>query len=92
MFGWGAFEGIQQIQQATNPDAIKKKEAEDIILKNGKGICTFCKDEIFKNENMPGGGWVWESETMIGFCNIAKDHKHKPQIRWTADNGVENVQ
>lgn len=92
VFGWGAFDQIQVVQQAANPAAAKRKEAEDIILKEGKGICTFCKEEIFKNENMPGGGWVWESETLIGWCDLAKDHKHKPQIKWTSEGGVENVQ
>lgn len=92
MFGWGAFEGIQQVQQALNPDAAKKKEAEDIILKEGKGVCTFCHEEIFKNENMPGAGWTWESETLVGWCDAAKDHKHKPILRWTSDGGVQNVQ
>jgi hypothetical protein len=92
MFGGAAFDDIQIARQAASPDAAKKKEAEDIILKEGKGICTFCKEEIYKNENMPGGGWVWESESMVGYCNIAKDRKHKPQIKWTSEGGVENVQ
>lgn len=92
VFGWEIFERIQEVQQAANPEASKKREAEDIILKEGKGTCTFCKEEIYKNEDMPGGGWVWESETLIGYCLTAKDHKHKPQIRWTSAGGVENVQ
>lgn len=90
--GWGTWESIQQAQQAANPDAAKKKEAEDLINKEGIGVCTACKEEIFKNENMPGGGWTWESEFLLGYCPIAKDHKHKPQVKWSSDGGVQNAQ
>lgn len=92
MFGWGTFERLQEIQEGLNPDAAKKKEAEELILKIGKGICTFCKEEIVKNETMPGAAWIWESESMVGWCDAAKDHKHRPIVRWTSDGGVQNVQ
>lgn len=92
MFGWAGFEQIQIVQQKATPDAAKKREAEEKINKDGRGTCTFCKEEIFKNDNMTGGGWVWESEILVGWCDVAKDHKHKPQVTWTSENGVQNVQ
>lgn len=88
MFGWNAFEGMQQAQQAMNPDSVKKKEAEDIINKEGKGLCSSCKEEIVKNETLG----VWESESLLAWCDGAKDHRHKPQVRWTSEDGVHNVQ
>lgn len=88
MFGWPAFEGIQAARVAADPESAAKKEAMDKVEREGQGICQFCDEEIIKNEGMPGGGWVWESEFMLGFCNIAKDKKHKPKVVWTAETGV----
>lgn len=88
MDGWNAFNGIQQAHQAMNPDAAKRKEAEDLINKEGKGICHHCKEEIFKNETLV----LWESESLLGFCPNSKDRKHAPKVVWTAEEGVHNAQ
>jgi len=81
MFGWGGagWEGIVESQKTSNPPS-KRWEEEQRINREGRGICQFCKEEIVKNDNMPGGGWTWESEFMLGWCDDAKDRKHKPQI------------
>jgi hypothetical protein len=87
MFGWGTFDRIQEVQKTMQPDP-RKKEAEDLINKEGRGICFHCKDEIIKNEVLA----VWESESLLAWCEKSKDHRHRPQIRWTSEGGVENVQ
>lgn len=92
MFGWEVFERIQEVQRANDPDAAQKKEAEDRINKAGRGICEYCGEEIFRNDNASGGGWSWESESMIGFCDKTKTAKHKPLVKWTPKEGVHNVQ
>lgn len=46
--------------------------------------CTHCGEEIFRNESVPGGGWIWESELLLGFCDGTKDKKdkkHKPVVK-----------
>lgn len=92
MHGWEVFERIQEVQRANNPEAAKKKEIEDLINKEGKGICEYCGEEIFRNDSVSGGGWVWESESMVGFCDKTKTSKHKPLVKWTPKDGVHNVQ
>lgn len=89
--GWGSWEGIQQSQAKADPDAAAKKEAMDKIEREGVGVCMFCKEDIVKNLEMAGGGWLWESEFMLGYCNSSKDHKHKPQVIWTPEEGVTNA-
>lgn len=96
MFGWGSFGNIQAAQQAAlqalDPNIAKRKEAEDIINAEGKGVCEYCKEPIVKSDHSLGGGWTWESEFMLGFCHGAKDKKHHPLIRYTQEGGVQNVE
>lgn len=89
MFGWGAFEGIQTQQAKADPDAAAKAEIARKIEAEGRGTCQFCGEEILKNTEMPGGGWTWESEFMLGWCDGSKDKKHKPKVVWTAEEGVQ---
>lgn len=90
MFGWPAFEGIQTARVAADPESHAKAEAMRKIEDDGVGTCLFCEEDIVKNENMPGGGWTWESEFLVGWCDKAKDHKHKPRVVWSAEGGVQN--
>lgn len=96
VMGWGAFNlGIPVESKTMTPEEIseaqRKREREMEIEKEGRGICVHCGEEIFKNENMPGGGWTWESETMVGWCDVPRDHKHKPKLTWTSQDGVQNA-
>lgn len=92
MFGWSGFSYEGAATVTPDPDAEAKKEAMAKIELEGVGVCMFCKEDIVKNEGMHGGGWVWESEFMLGWCDGAtKDHKHKPQVVWTPEEGVHNV-
>lgn len=91
MFGWPAFDNIQVARAEANPEAHAKKAAMEKIELEGVGICMFCKEDIVKNDEMHGGGWAWESEFMLGWCDVAKDHKHKPQVIWTLEEGVHNA-
>ena len=87
VFGWGAFQGIQEAHQAANPEAARRKEAEELIKKEGKGVCSYCQEEIVRNEVLE----IWESEFMLGFCGSSKDKKHHPKVIWTAEEGVHNA-
>lgn len=89
MNGWEAFANIQE---TVDPETVKKKEAEEKIEREGKGICEYCGEEIFKSGASPGGGWTWESEFLVGFCVIAKANKHKPLVKWSPEEGVYNVE
>lgn len=91
MYGGEIFERIQEVQRSMNPDAAKQKEAEDLINKKGRGICEFCEEEIFKNDSVSGSGWIWESESLVGFCDKTKLGKHKPLVKYTPGEGVHNV-
>lgn len=59
-----------------------KREAEKKVEESGQGECSFCHQEILKNEVLG----VWESDTLIGYCTEARDHKHKPKIVWKVND------
>lgn len=94
ILGSEIFERIQQIHNSLNPEAVKRQEAEDYVLKEGRGTCMYCKEEIIKNEHMMGGGWIWESESLVGLCAGpgSKDRKHKPMLRYSLEEGIHNAQ
>ncbi len=86
----GIIEKIQQSQasKTDTPEAKAKREAEKKIEESGRAICMFCEDEIWKNESVPGGGWVWESEALVGYCEKTAQRKHKPLVRYSLEDGV----
>lgn len=74
-----------------DPTEVKlRREAEQKIEKSGRGTCTFCKEGIVRNDHVSGGGWTWESESMVGFCDKGREKKHKPMVVWKPDEGVVN--
>lgn len=80
-----------QNAQTTNVDTEEMKarrEAEKKIEESGRATCANCGDEIWKNMNVPGGGWVWESEAMVGYCEKGSQGKHKPLIKYDPEQGV----
>jgi hypothetical protein len=94
MFGFiSAIHNIQQ-QKPADPEALAKAEAERDALrkveKEGKGICKYCDEEIYKNDSVPGGGWTWESEILVGYCPQAdtRHGKHVPKISWQPEIGA----
>jgi len=62
--------------------AAKKRDVERKILEDGVGTCLYCHEEIHHNPTMVNGGWTWESEDMLGWCdgNPKGGHKHAPKI------------
>lgn len=68
-----------------------RREAERKIEESGRATCEYCEEEIAKNDGMPGGGWVWESERLVGYCEKGGGHKHKPLVTWKPEEGVVNV-
>lgn len=87
---WGFTSDIwDRIQQKlplnVNPEelaeATAKREAEKKIEESGEGECSFCKEEIVKNER-----GAWESEFLVEYCIDSRDHKHKPKIVWKTDD------
>ena len=94
---WFQPEVIERIQQAQaakveTPESKARREAEKKIEEEGKAVCMFCEDEIWKNETVPGGGWVWESEILVGYCEKGgNQHKHKPLVKYSLEDGVTNA-
>lgn len=96
MFGWSLPGEINipvptKMTQEELEEIRLKKEAMDRIDREGVGVCKFCDEEIVKNENMPGGGWTWESEFMLGWCDVSKDRKHSPKVTYSELTGVKYV-
>lgn len=54
-----------------------KAEAEKKIEESGRGECSFCNEEIVKNER-----FLWESDFLLEYCTESREHKHKPKIVW----------
>lgn len=88
---WFNTEAVQQALSKTtaargtaDADAIKqaelRREAEKKILEEGTAVCMHCGDDIYHNPEMISGGWTWESEDMVGWCNESSQHKHTPKI------------
>lgn len=94
---WFSADIIARIQNAQtaklDPEEAKLwKEAERKIEETGRATCAHCGEEIAKNDSVPGGGWIWESEAMVGYCDKGDlGHKHKPLVRWKPEEGVVNV-
>lgn len=65
----------------TIADSKAKQEAEKKINELGLGECVFCKEDIVKNDR-----GIWESESLVEYCHVTKDHKHKPRIVYKDDN------
>lgn len=88
MWGWdpAALERIQANIQSTDPAAVEeakaKKEAEKKVEESGMGECSFCNEEIVKNERES-----WESDFLLEYCVSARDHRHKPKIAWKVADG-----
>lgn len=93
---WFTPDTIERIQtsslQQHSPQAQQERLIEKEIEESGRGVCKFCKEEIVKNESMPGGGWIWESEFMLGFCDKDSGRKHKPLVKYVPDEGVVNIE
>lgn len=78
---WNFSEALAKVVPPSTEDVAEakaKREAEIKVEEAGEGICSYCKQEIIKNEQLA----VWESEFLIGYCPEARDHKHKPKIVW----------
>src|SRR5690242_19050585 len=66
VMGWGW--PISEIPTPTKmtpeeiAEAQRKADALKMIEDKGVGLCSFCNEDIVKNNDMPGGGWTWESE------------------------------
>lgn len=93
MFGWGSWEGIvNSSANPPDPNAAAKKEALKLIEEKGEGVCLHCGDDIVKNESMASGGWTWESELLLGFCDgPGSKGKHAPKVIWSYEDGVHNA-
>jgi hypothetical protein len=72
----------ETVDARANEELAAKREAERKILDDGKGICLHCGEVIHHNPTMANGGWTWESEDMLGWCdkNTKGGHKHTPKI------------
>lgn len=84
---WGFPEQLAKVHSGhidpAEAEEIKaRREAEKKIEELGIGECSFCKQEIVKNETLG----VWESEFLVGYCTEARDHKHKPKIVWKKES------
>lgn len=83
MWGWSPETAerlrIKQASQdpAVTAEAIAKREAEKLVNEAGIGECSYCHEEIEKNERES-----WESAFLLEYCTEAKDHRHKPKIVW----------
>lgn len=72
---------VREPVDATVAEAAKQKaELEREILKEGKATCSQCREEIWNNPAMANAGYTWESESMLGWCEKSRDHKHHPKI------------
>lgn len=93
--GWGdLFTNVPQVPQTiriNQEESARRKEAEEAVHNSGIGNCEYCKEEIRKNNTSTGGGWIWESEALLGFCDVARDRKHKPLVKWNPEEGVHNA-
>lgn len=58
----------------------KRQEAERKIQESGVAECSFCQEEIMKNNQQN-----WESSVLLEYCTKARDHKHSPKIKWDSD-------
>ncbi len=63
-------------------EAEAKRKAAQKIEEEGKGTCSYCKEDIIKNEELN----TWESEFLVGYCPESRDRKHHPKITWTKPN------
>lgn len=93
LWGWISPERIQGSTGTISPqeaaklqeEARLKREAQQKVDEEGVAICNYCGEEIRKNEAMASAGWTWESEYMLGWCDLAKDRKHSPKLSWSKD-------
>jgi hypothetical protein len=58
-----------------------RQEAERRIEILGLGECAYCKEELVKNER-----GIWESEFLVEYCKDARDHKHRPVVKYKETN------
>lgn len=81
MWGWdpATAERIQTRAATVDPEIAAKREAEKKVEELGIGECSFCNEEIVKNERLS-----WESDFLLEYCISARDHRHKPKIVWKA--------
>lgn len=82
---WGFPESTEKIKTShLTPEQVEeaklKREAEKKVEESGQADCSFCKEEIVKNER-----GFWESAFLLEYCTDARDHKHKPKIVWKQD-------
>lgn len=95
MWGWGNLEFPITSKTMTREELEEvklKKEAAQMIEDKGVGVCQYCEEEIYKNDNMAGAGYNWESEFYVGFCPVAKTAKHSPIVKWTPAGGVHPIE
>ena len=56
------------------------KTAEELAKEKGEAFCVYCGEEIWYNADMGSGGWTWESEYMLGWCDKSPlGHRHRPR-------------
>ena len=88
---WFTPETIARLRRETDPAAAdnirRHRAAEKIIEESGRGICGACAEEIVKNTILGH----WESDFLLGYCYEARDRKHRPLVRYTAEDGVTFV-
>lgn len=81
MWGWTPETAARIQAVSSDPEVVAeskaRREAEKKVDEAGVGECTFCTEEIVKNER-----GLWESEFLVEYCIDAKDHKHRPKIVW----------
>lgn len=74
---WASLDLMERMRAA----ALAMNETEEMqqkVMASGKGICLFCDSEIYRNDSVPGSGWIWESESLVGFCEKGTGKKHAP--------------
>lgn len=76
--------------KVSTPEMKAKQEAEKLIEEAGRATCMYCEDEIWKNTET-AGGWIWESESMVGYCETGYQRKHKPLVKYSLEDGVINA-
>lgn len=74
----------QSARGTVDADAVRraerKREIERKILEDGIATCIYCEEEIHHNPDMSNGGWTWESEDLLGWCDKSSQHRHAPRV------------
>lgn len=95
MWGWINPEGAvqaAQVNKLSDAEMKAQRAAQQKIEQEGKATCKYCEEDIYKNESQTAGGWTWESEYMLGFCEKSPlKNTHAPMVKWNIEDGVHNA-